>query len=131
MPYLNLDIITDAARLMNSLGEVDQPTAEQGVIWLDAWNDLMADWAKDGLHLGWFPQTDLSAQAPVRDEDVRGIKLCLAGELASRNGMSLKPELSANIDSAYAKLVKRSIRYVESDLSELPRAQGIFNGIWY
>lgn len=131
MSYLVLDIITDAARIINAVSAVSAPSPEQGVTWLGALNDMMADFARDGVRLGWFPQTDLSATAPLRDEDARGVKLCLAGEMAMRAGLSVMPEMAANIDSSYAKLVKRSIQYAESDMSELPRAQGAYNGVWY
>jgi len=131
MSYLNLDIITDAARIMNALDETSAPSPEQGVMWLAALNDLMAEFEATGIRLGWFPQTDLSATAPLQNADVRAVKLCLAAEIASRLGQPLSPETASDINNSYTALVKRYVRYMESDMSELPKAQGYYQGIWY
>lgn len=102
-----LQIVTDAFCIIGVIGETETPSAEQGQVGMEVLNDLLADWAADGVDLGYYPQTNLANTAPLQDADVRGVKLCLAGELASRNGIALSPETAALIDSAYAKLVKK------------------------
>jgi hypothetical protein len=130
MSATNLDIITASFQKINVTDETEVPSPEQGVVGLSCMNDLLADMAADGVRLGYFPQTNLAAASPLQDEDVRGVKLCLAGELASHYGMTIEAALAAEIDSAYTKLVKRSIRYFEANLSELPIAQGGGGG-WF
>jgi hypothetical protein len=134
MSATNLEIVQDAYRIIGVIGETETPSAELGVAGLCAVNDMLADWAADGVDLGWYPQTDLANDAPLQAADVRGVKLCLAGELASRNGVELSPITAALIDSAYGKLVKRSQPFApEANLGELPPASGPFNrgpGFW-
>jgi hypothetical protein len=127
-----LELVTSAYRLAGIIGDTEQPSAEQGVTGLWRLNNLMADWAADGVNLGWYRQTNLANTAPLQEGDLRGVEYCLAGELAGYFGISLSPETLAQIDSTYAKLVKRTRPYQEANLSELPRPSGPFNwgGFW-
>ena len=124
----NLDIVTAGFQKMNIIDETEAPSPEQGVIGLSCMNDLLMEWDADGVRLGYFPQTSLAAPSPLQDEDIRAVKLCLAGEIASHYGMAIEPALSSEINNAVTRLVKRSIQYLEADLSELPVAQGYWGG---
>jgi hypothetical protein len=97
-------------------------------MWLAILNELMADWEMDGIRLGYFPQSDLSAQCSLQDVDIRAVKLRLVNEFAGRNGVSIDPEMGVSIASVYSKIFKRSIRYVESNNSEPPRPQDNYSG---
>lgn len=123
----NLDILTDAYRKLNVIDQSQSPSSEQGVVGLSVLNDLLADFIADGVRLSWYTQTNLAATAPLEDSDVRAVKLCLAGSLATEYGLPLTPELASEIDTAYTKLQKRYLRYVES-ASELPREQSSVDG---
>lgn len=130
MSYIILDIVTDAARIVNLIDETQQLSAEQGQMALVALNDLMADYFEDGIELGWYPQTDLSVIAPLASTDVRCVKLCFGKELAMRAGLTqtLPEDLKQEMADAYEKLAKRTIEYFESDMSNLPVPQGTFWG---
>lgn len=92
----------------------------------------MADQQADGWHLGWFPQTNLAANAPLRDADIGPVKLVLAGWLAPLFGVVIDPaqdpldmtKLSNQIKDAFRRLTKRSLLNTEADLGELQRPQG-------
>ena len=130
MSYTILDIVTDAARIVNLMDETQQLSAEQGAMALTALNDLMADYFEDGIELGWYPQTDLSVTAPLASTDARCVKLCFAKELAMRAGLTqtLPDDLKEQMEEAYQKLAKRTLEYFESDMSNLPVPQGTFWG---
>lgn len=133
MSYTNLDILTVAFQKIGVVGETMAPSPEQGVTGLELANDLAADMATDGINLGWYPQTNLAATAPLQAGDVNPFKLVLARSLAAHYGITLTPELAAEIDMAYTRLVKRTRPYEEANLSELPRASGPFGyggGFW-
>jgi hypothetical protein len=119
-----LDLITDSLRYMNILDQIQSPSAEQGNTALTVLNDLMADMEADGIRLGWYPQTSMGAVVPLQDCDIRGVKWCLASELAGYYGIPLTERQLATIDSTYTKLAKRAVKYFESDLTGLPFAQG-------
>jgi hypothetical protein len=131
--YQNLQLITDAYRIVNIIDENEAPTAAQSNLALAVLNDMLANEAADGLRLGWFPQTTLSATAPLRDQDVYGVKLMLAKKLALRFGIDITDEnMKVEMAESYRQLVKRAIRYTESDLGELQRPQaGPWGGAGY
>jgi hypothetical protein len=128
MPASNLDILTAAFQRVNIIDETEVPSAEQGVVGLACMNDLLMEWDADGIQLGYFPQTNLAAQSPLQDEAIRCVKLCVAGEISAYYGMAIEPAVATEIQNAFTRLVKRSIQYLEADLSELPCAQGYWGG---
>lgn len=130
MAYTVLDILTDAARIVNIIDETQQLSPEQGQQALIVINDMLSDFAQDGVELGWYKQTDPSGSAPLADSDVRPVKLCLGKELAMRAGLTptLPADLVQAMSDAYDRLSKRTIEYFESDLSNLPCPQGSFWG---
>lgn len=124
---LNQDIINFAFHMLNIVDETAQPSALQAQGALSLLNNILLNEAADGMRLGWYTQTNLAATAPLRDEDVYGVQYMLVAALAQIYGISLvksKPELLAIVEAAMRQLTKRSIRYFESDLSELQRPQG-------
>lgn len=121
----NLEIITFSYQKIGVIDENSSPSNEQGIVGLTVLNDYLLNEAADGMRLGWFTQTNLAATAPLRAEDVHGVKLLLCRQLASHYGITIQnPLLMDDITTAKTQLVKRSLRYSESDLSELSRAQG-------
>lgn len=115
-------IIEAALRLLNVIDEEETPSAEQGIKGLHILNDLLADAYSDGIDLGWRPiaDADISGDAPLASEDVRGVKLWLAIEAAPHFGIEPLPTLKELGSDAYAKLAKRAIKYTQADLSGLP-----------
>lgn len=123
---LNLDLVTFALIKLNVITESDTPSAEQGAVALETLNDAFAEMAANGTDIGWYPQTSLSATAPIEESDVRAVKLVLTGELAAHYGIALDPTLAGHIETAFAQLVKRYWLYLES-ASELPREQAVID----
>jgi hypothetical protein len=129
MSATNLELITYALLKINVISESQSPSPEQGVTALNVLNDTLANAAADGIHLGWYPQTNLAATSPLQNQDVGPVKLVLAAAMAAHYGVSLSPELIAQIGAATTRLEKRALKYSEADMSELPRAQGPY--WWY
>lgn len=121
----NLEIITFAYQKIGVIDENSSPSNEQGQVALTVLNDYLLNEAADGMRLGWFTQTNLAATAPLRLEDVHGVKYLLCNQLAIHYGITIQnPSLMMEIQTAKTQLVKRSLRYSESDFSELSRPQG-------
>lgn len=131
MSAKNLELLQYAFLKCNVFDEGGSPSPEQGVTGLNVLNDMMANMSKDGIKLGWYPQTDLSETAPLQNEDIGPIKYMLCAALASHYGIELGQLLLAEIGQANTRLVKTALKYSEADLSELPRTQGLYNGGWY
>lgn len=121
-----IDLITDVLRDINVIDANEAPSAEQGMLALHKLNEMLADAQADGIRLGWYPiaDADISADAPLADEDIRGVQFCLALELCPSFGMEPLQQLRENAADAYAKLAKRAIKYMESDTTFLPLAEG-------
>lgn len=120
MSSTNRDLITSALRKLNVIDENEAPSAEQGVQGLETLNDMMADMAKDGIRLGWYPQTSLAATAPIADENIRGVKYCLTVELGGEYDITVPQYVLNTAANAYARLAKGAQRYFESDMTMLP-----------
>jgi hypothetical protein len=125
MSATNLEIVTDALQKIGVLGETQTATPEQQATGLRVMNDYLLNQAADGLRLGWYKQTNMAATAPLRDQDIFGVKCLMAAQLAAHYGVKIvDPVLLAVIGESYKQLIKRSIQYLDSDLGELQRPQG-------
>ena len=129
MSATNLELCTFAGLKCNIIDENSSLSPEQGVTALNILNDIMANMAADGIHLGWYPQTNMAATSPLQAQDVGPIKLMLTASMASHYGITLGELLLAEIGQANIRLNKRALKYSEADMSELPRAQGPY--WWY
>ena len=126
MTQLVLQIVTEAFQKIGVVDETAAPSPAQGANGLQVLNDMLANEAADGMRLGWWPQASLANTAPLRDQDIYGVKLLLAANLAPLYGIDLtksNPALLEIASEAKRQMVKRSIRYFESDLGELQRPQ--------
>jgi hypothetical protein len=119
-----LNLLTSAFRQLTMIDEVGAPSAEQTAVGLEVLNDMMLNMEMDGLHFGWYPQSSATNIAPLQDTDVRNIKVMLAKELATHYGIEIQPTLAKKIDEVDEQNSKRSVRYVETDLTGLPFSQG-------
>jgi len=121
----NQEIITFAYQKIGVVDENSSPSAEQLVVGLTVLNDYLLNEAADGMRLGWYKQTNVAANAPLKDSDVHGVKMLLAKQLAVHYGIAIQdPIFLDEIQTAKTQLVKRSLLYMEADFSELSRPQG-------
>lgn len=125
-----IELVTDALRLMNVIDANESPSAEQGIQVLHILNEMLADAQADGIRLGWYriADADIADPAPLSDDDIRGVKFCLAVEIAPYFGLEPLPQLKENAADAYSKLAKRAIHYLESDTTFLPMADACWDG---
>ena len=129
----NQEIVTDAFIKIGVIDETAQPSTAQGQTAMRLLNDNLLTLAVDGIRVGWYyqnPLTSYQLNSPLRDSDVGDVKLLLAKWLIPHYGIKLDTgdgaviELFKQFEQAETRLAKRSLRYVESDLSELSRPQG-------
>lgn len=125
MAATNQQIITEAFQLIGVVDETQAPSAAQTANALTVLNDYLLSENVDGLRVGWYLQTNLANTAPLRDEDIWGVKRLLAKQLSVSYGIKeLSPQLVEEIMKAERVLLKRSRLLIESDFSELSRPQG-------
>jgi hypothetical protein len=129
----NQQIVTDAFNLIGVVADGKQPSPSQSATGISTMNDNILTQQRDGWSLGWYPQaqSNLTNLAPLRDEDIGDVTLCLCAWLAPRFGITIEPSpdpmdmanLGNQIKLAFTRLNKRSLRNVTSDLGELSRPQ--------
>jgi hypothetical protein len=129
-------IITEAFQNNGIVAEGRQPTPTQMANGLTVLNDNLLTQMVDGWHdLGWFPQVigNITNNAPLHDEDIGDVKLCLTAWIAQKYGRTIDPNplpdpngisLYSQIENAFRRLNKRYLRNTECDLGELSRPQG-------
>jgi hypothetical protein len=121
----NLAVLTFAFQKAGIVDELQSPTAAQAANGLTIMNGYLLSQNVDGMRLGYYPQTNLQANIPIKDADIYDVQLILIPQIATAYGITLSdPVLIGMIDNAERRLTKRSIQLVESDLGELSRPQG-------
>lgn len=131
MSATNQELVNYGFLKCNVIEDGGTADAQQGITGLNVLNDMLANMSKDGIKLGWYPQTNLAAVSPLQNEDIGPIKYLLTAALAAHYGITLSELLLAEIGQANTRLVKSALKYSEADLSELPRTQGIYNAGWF
>lgn len=123
----NLDVITRALRIANIIREGEVPPAATSEEGLEALNDMMADWEANGIELGYFPQTSLSATIPVEDKDLRGIKYNLALEITASLATQLTSTAVDIATESKARLEKGTVELFENSFEHLPGSRRRFD----
>jgi hypothetical protein len=120
----NLDVIKSALSLLGVVAEGQEPSAEQAELSLEVMNDIFLDWSEDGLEVGQWPQTDLSAAFPA--ESVQTCKSTLAVHLAPHFGKAPDPVTLALASLGRERLVRNAVRarLEPADTSGMPGGSG-------
>lgn len=126
-----IELITDALQEINVIDANEAPSAEQGVRALRRLNQMMADWKSDGIDLGYYRQTSMSAVVPIREEDELGVTMNLATTLAGGYGIDPLPDVKRQAADYYSTLAKGALKYFEADMTQLPTAEGGYYGFPY
>ena len=115
----NNDVIKDALSILGVLSEVDSVSAEQGQNGLSVMNDMLNEWAADGIDVGFYPQTEINDDSPVYSDALQAVKYNLA--LALSNYYQKEPSLPAIMlaDRGYKRLLRDAMnaRLQEADLT--------------
>ncbi len=122
----NVEIIRDALGLLGVLSEVEEASAEQGAHGLRVMNELLEQWQADGVRVGQWPQTDLSATSPLAGNVLAAVKANLALALGPYYGKALAPTEMMRAGGLYQKLVRDAVNaeLEPADMGHLPGAYG-------
>jgi hypothetical protein len=121
-----IELINSALRLSNVIDENETASAEQGVQGLQSLNDLMGQWDRDGIRLGWSTVAELDDDVPIDPQDRRAVRFNFAVELSGEYGLEPSAWVAKTANETYAALAKAHALIVESSLDSLPREQGYY-----
>lgn len=107
----NIDLIKDALLELGVINEVEIPSSEQGAHALRRLNQMIEAWDEDGTRLGYFEQTDTTADCPIPRWAERAVTCKLAIALAPSYGgaASVTPALVDECDRAHNAMLRRLI----------------------
>lgn len=98
MARTNLQVITDSLRLAGVIHQIETPSNEDAQDALRRLNDMMLALDRhNGIKLGYYPQSSLSANIPIDDEYLEGITALLAEQIGLHWGASLSPEVARQV----------------------------------
>ena len=110
----------------------ETPTAEMGVNGLVSLNNLMADWASDGIDIGYYPVVNQDDEVPLAASDLRTVIFNFAIELATDFGVTTSEEVRKIAEETYAGVCKSSRKTFEADMTALPLAEGLgYGSNWF
>ena len=130
MSVTNLDLITDALRSLNVINEVQTPSAEQGAHCLREQNQMLAQWAEDGVALGYFAQSNTTDTCPIPEWAEKGVKNKLAIQVAPNYSAEVPIAVIANADEGYSTILRRvvNLQLEGVDMSHMPLGSGHSTG---
>lgn len=102
----NTEILRDALGLLGVLNEMETVSAEQGALGLRVLNEMMEEWRADGVNVGQWPQSDLTATSPLSQAVLPAVKYQLAAALGPHFGLRLGPDDVARGERYYSRLVR-------------------------
>jgi hypothetical protein len=120
MTIAAIEMITDAYRTANVIDENETPSAEQGVVGLRVLNQMMGQWDRDGIKLGWQVVDEQADTLPLQFQDERCVKFNLAVELSGEFGIEALPRVQKIANDTYDALAKAHRLQVECKLDHLP-----------
>ena len=121
MSRSNLQVITDALRLVGIIRAIQTPNNEDSQDALLRLNDMMSAWEREkGIQLGYYPQTSLSANIPVDDEYFQVITENLARRLSLHWGVGLDPLVANSAEDGYHALLSEFAAPTAAKLDFVP-----------
>jgi hypothetical protein len=106
---------TNQAIIDQALGELgiveagDSANATDSATALNTLNNLMAQWAENSRDLDWFPQDDLTAEAPLERWTLAGVISSLAIECAPEFRVPVNADLMAKAERGVTTITNRLI----------------------
>lgn len=127
----NLTFVNDALSLIGVLPEGIDASAEQGELALRTANELVDEWAEDGVSVSWSPQSSLDDDCSLTGLEMTAVKHHLAIRLCPHYGREPSQTLVALAMAAYAKLQrKRMVDAMEPVTLQVPAAEGGYGSGW-
>jgi hypothetical protein len=104
----NAEILGDAHKEINVIGETDSLSAEQGSYGLRVMNDLIESWTMRGINLGYFAQTDTTATCPIPAWAKMGVISSIAIAMAPNYGATVSIELRQKAEDGYQAISRQA-----------------------
>lgn len=125
----NLEIITDALRLLGVIAETETPSAEQGQHAMGRLARMLESWTEEGVDLGWYEQSATTDAISIPKWAERGVISKLAQDLqAVYPSAQLQPWVFDDGQNGYGVILNRVVlaKLKGADMSHMPAGTGRF-----
>lgn len=121
----NIELISDAYRMLGVIDENETPSAEQGVLALRVLNQMMAELEEREINIQYFEQTDQDADFPCAKYTHSGVTATLAMRLAGHFGIEPSALILDQAASGYNVILRKSIvKFLpEASMVHLPQGE--------
>jgi len=125
----NSEIISDALREIGVIAQGAVADAAKAKEALRTLNRMAAVWAVNGIDIGYFSQTETTADCPVPEWAELAVISLLAANLAPHYGQSVSMELAGKAAFSYEQLQRESVKLnmKEMSMSKLNGGSGRYN----
>lgn len=130
MSITAIDMITDAFRKANIIDQIQAPSAEQAASGLRMLNQMLANWERDGIRLGWHVVSAQGDTLPLDEADEEGVCYNLAVKLCGDYGIDPSTEVAEGAADMRARFAKSSSQQVVADLGSLPTEDACYTSAW-
>jgi hypothetical protein len=125
----NLSFVNDALSLIGVLAQAQNASAEDGALALRTANEMVDEWADDGVTVNWSPQSSLDDDCSLVGMELTAAKHHLAIRLCPHFGKQPDATLVAIAQGAYGKLQRKQMVQGMAPVEiPLPRAEGDWYG---
>jgi hypothetical protein len=122
----NSEVIGDALREINVIAEGQTPSAEQGLYGLRKLNAMVEEWTERDVDLGYYAQTDASADCPIPAWAESAVKSNLAIALAPKYGASISAELAVAAMTSFGVVQRKCMveKMEPANMDHMPVGSG-------
>ena len=121
------DVINRALRLIGVAEAGEAASSEDADICLTALNDMLRDWERRGLSLGFSAASTIGATLDVPAHAIRAIAYNLAVEIAPEFSSPVPQNVFNEADRGYRRILRDAIGTPRSSVTHMP---GSYGG-WY
>jgi len=122
----NLTLVNDALSLIGVLPSGMDANPEDGATALRTVNEMVDEWADDGVTVNWSQTADLNGECPLVGNELTAVKYHLAIRLCPHFARNPDPTLIALAQSAYTKLARKQMVQGLAEIRvSLPVSEGV------
>lgn len=127
----NNEVMTAALRKINVIAEGQTISGEQGLTLLPIMNDMLEEWTEREVDLGYFAQSDATADCPIPAWSEKAVKANLAIAAAPSFGdPPISAALATEAVNSFGVVQRKCIveKMTGADMSHLPTGSGHLSG---
>lgn len=117
------DMIASSMRLAGIIDATETPADADAQAAIRSLNQMMGQWERDGIRLGWMKVCEFEECLPIQEEDERAVRFNFAIELGVEYGVEALPNVQRIAEDTYAGLTKQYLQVADLSVEHLPASR--------